>query len=413
LKRFIASHHYRSICLLILISFAVNAQQSEVGSNFTVQQTPEMQDLLKETDKHLSVNKNKFALHTLKRYGKLMDSEITTKLAATHQSSISDFEKKQRSRLEKIKKQEIKISELKNQSGDISQENSDLSRRTLFIIVLIIGLGAALLFYKMKTLKALQEELKFLYRQRDFVDNRTEMINDGVAAVKQISDVFSDVIQSAISLPSLIALTSGRKQEKRARTAISLLHKLQISGSAINSAVDISAKMEADPELQKSNLNNLIEEVLLLVTNSKKWEPENTDLVIKKDLEEILPEIEIDRARLRYSLYQLISNAYDAVHEKAKLDKKGYIPTISITTRKLPQFIQLRIKDNGVGIDDKDLSIIFDPFYSGKNDVSAIGLGLTECNTIIKKFHKGELLVESELGTGSDFIIRFPIKHIM
>ncbi|MBK8414313.1 MAG: HAMP domain-containing histidine kinase [Bacteroidetes bacterium] len=86
---------------------------------------------------------------------------------------------------------------------------------------------------------------------------------------------------------------------------------------------------------------------------------------------------------------------------------------MTITTRKLPRFVQVRIKDNGTGITEKDPKKVFEPFYTTKGKDIHTGLGLSESYRIIQVLHKGELLIESDPAQGSDFIVRFPILSLM
>ena len=64
----------------------------------------------------------------------------------------------------------------------------------------------------------------------------------------------------------------------------------------------------------------------------------------------------------------------------------------------------VKIKDNGKGIPEKDLNEIFTAGYTTKGVGVGTGLGLAICYKIIEK-HNGEILVNSELGKGSEFII--------
>ena len=70
-------------------------------------------------------------------------------------------------------------------------------------------------------------------------------------------------------------------------------------------------------------------------------------------------------------------------------------------------YSQITIKDNGVGIDKKDLKHIFDRFYKGKNSSKdSVGIGLSLAKTIIEK-DNGYITVDSELNKGTIFKIRY------
>ncbi|MBL0342063.1 MAG: ATP-binding protein [Bacteroidetes bacterium] len=124
-------------------------------------------------------------------------------------------------------------------------------------------------------------------------------------------------------------------------------------------------------------------------------------------MEKILPKIDIIPDAIRIVVFNLLLNAFESVHEKKSKAPKGYQPKVTISTRKLPRFIQIRIKDNGTGISEKDTKQLLQAFYTNKKSEKNSGLGLSESARIINVAHKGELLIESDPGNGSDFIIRF------
>ena len=65
--------------------------------------------------------------------------------------------------------------------------------------------------------------------------------------------------------------------------------------------------------------------------------------------------------------------------------------------------------DNGSGIAPDNISHIFEPFYSTKNDTSGIGLGLAIVHGIVEN-HKGKIEVDSELGRGTTMTLIFPLN---
>ena len=70
-------------------------------------------------------------------------------------------------------------------------------------------------------------------------------------------------------------------------------------------------------------------------------------------------------------------------------------------------YVELTIKDTGVGISEQDLPHIFDRFYKGKNSkVTSVGIGLAFAKAIITK-QNGSIEAESELGIGTTFVVKF------
>ena len=92
-----------------------------------------------------------------------------------------------------------------------------------------------------------------------------------------------------------------------------------------------------------------------------------------------------------------------------------YEPTVSISTKKLADKIEIKVSDNGNGIPQKVLDKIFQPFFTTKPTGQGTGLGLSVSYDIIKA-HGGEIKVETKEGegltagkAGSDFTIKLPI----
>ena len=78
--------------------------------------------------------------------------------------------------------------------------------------------------------------------------------------------------------------------------------------------------------------------------------------------------------------------------------------TITITTEYKDKKLIVKIKDTGKGIPQNQLSKIFTAGFTTKSSGIGTGLGLAICSKIIEK-HKGEIIVNSEIGKGSEFII--------
>ena len=93
--------------------------------------------------------------------------------------------------------------------------------------------------------------------------------------------------------------------------------------------------------------------------------------------------------------------------KKQKQNIEGYEPTVSVSTKKIDDKVEIRVKDNGNGIPQKVLDKIFQPFFTTKPTGQGTGLGLSLSYDIIKA-HGGEIKVETTEGKGSEFIIQLP-----
>ena len=106
---------------------------------------------------------------------------------------------------------------------------------------------------------------------------------------------------------------------------------------------------------------------------------------------------------------QFINNAFYAVSEKKKQQPEGFEPTVSVSTRKINNKIEITVKDNGSGIPKKILDKIFQPFFTTKPTGQGTGLGLSLSYDIVKA-HGGEIKVETKEGEGSELIIVLPLN---
>jgi signal transduction histidine kinase len=115
-----------------------------------------------------------------------------------------------------------------------------------------------------------------------------------------------------------------------------------------------------------------------------------------------LPAIWADPDGLRQVLINLLRNACDAcqpgqgVEVQASAESSGDEP-----------FIRIEVRDSGCGIAPEHLHSIFDPFFTTKKGGEGVGLGLAIAQDIVKN-HGGSISVESTLGRGSTFTVRWP-----
>ena len=114
-----------------------------------------------------------------------------------------------------------------------------------------------------------------------------------------------------------------------------------------------------------------------------------------------LPEIECLPSRLNQVFLNLLVNAGQAI------DANG---TITLTTGTQGGEAWIRIADSGSGISPEHLHRIFEPFFTTKPVGQGTGLGLSVSYSIVRK-HGGRIEVESEVGRGTTFTVRLPLRQ--
>ncbi|RNI35835.1 GHKL domain-containing protein [Hanamia caeni] len=160
-----------------------------------------------------------------------------------------------------------------------------------------------------------------------------------------------------------------------------------------------------------TDINALADEYLRLSYHGLRAKNKNFNATIKTDFDTTIGEINIVAQDVGRVLLNLINNAFYAVNEKFRGLKDGssYEPTVSVSTRKIDQSVEIIVEDNGDGMPSELRDKIFQPFFTTKPTGEGTGLGLSISYDIIKA-HGGEIRVESSQGNGSKFVITLPIK---
>jgi two-component system, NtrC family, sensor kinase len=131
---------------------------------------------------------------------------------------------------------------------------------------------------------------------------------------------------------------------------------------------------------------------------------------METDFDKAIVNINIVPQDIGRVLLNLYNNAFYAVLEKKKHRGQSYDPTVSVSTEKLHDKIEIRVKDNGSGIPQKILTKIFQPFFTTKPTGQGTGLGLSLSYDIIK-VHGGELKVNTTEGESTEFVVQLPILN--
>lgn len=364
--------------------------------------------------------KNGPAFEQLQNYSVLKEKIFNEQKEAELKITDEKFKAELAARQKELATIQTSVASLKQENDSLEKEKQKLTRNTFIYFIVLIGAMAAFLFTRRKLATQSEQAAAISVIQ---LERTTRLSDISVAVNKGYADLvfaFKSVIDLAVkSIPQVSKLKSVATNQKK--NFIELNHieesmkRVEVAAEkTVASIVGIDQSgEEVSEEKMTTNLNQLITEVFDLSYNWIKTIDENFECGTVKDLEKILPEISIMPQSIRIALFHFFNNAFYSVYEKKKIAGKGYEPKVSVSTRKLPRFVQIRIKDNGSGIDDKVIPKIYQPFFSLKSPSIANGLGLTKGSEIIKKRHGGEIIIESEARNGTDFIIRFPINNPM
>ncbi|KAA3655773.1 MAG: histidine kinase, partial [Chloroflexi bacterium] len=130
---------------------------------------------------------------------------------------------------------------------------------------------------------------------------------------------------------------------------------------------------------------------------------EDKHLSIEIDLDESLPLVNADQARVTQILTNLIDNAFNYTPDYGE---------IRLSATSTTSYVFITVEDTGIGIAPENISKIFDRFYRAEDEnvqqIPGTGLGLAIVQSLIE-MHGGDLIVESKLGSGSKFTFNLPV----
>ncbi len=172
----------------------------------------------------------------------------------------------------------------------------------------------------------------------------------------------------------------------------------------INNIVDTS-KIEAgffELNLLNVNIVDVVEEIVMSVTNFIKVK--GLSIIFDTDIEEKI--IACDPEKIERIMLNLISNATKFSNDNGE---------IFVNIKDMDEWVEISVKDNGIGIKEKKLDIIFDRFEQADKSLSrnaeGTGIGLSLVKSIVE-LHGGSIYVESEYGKGSKFTVILPAQAV-
>lgn len=160
---------------------------------------------------------------------------------------------------------------------------------------------------------------------------------------------------------------------------------------------------------EAADINALCDEYLRLSYHGLRAKDKSFNATMKTDFDQSIGQVKVIPQDLGRVILNLLTNAFYVVNEKKHASTgQAYEPTVSVSTKKIGDKIEIRVSDNGTGIPPRIVDKIFQPFFTTKPTGQGTGLGLSLSYDIITKGHNGELKVETREGDGTSFIIILP-----
>ncbi|MGI9255872.1 MAG: ATP-binding protein [Salinispira sp.] len=239
--------------------------------------------------------------------------------------------------------------------------------------------------------------------------SRNQLVqSERIAAWKDIAQRLAHEIKNPITP---IRLSIERLERKYEQKAEDFPQVLNTSVKSIVREVDHLSLLITEfrkfarlPLLQQKDMSllRIIKDILDM--------PTQVNVVIENITEETI--VRVDPDQFHQVFRNLLSNSLDAIKERSNQEGKDIAGEIHFNTQVITiagkDFRRIQVQDNGIGMDEQQISHIFDPHYTGKTH--GTGLGLVIVQRIIQD-HNGKISVESEYGKGTRFFIDIPISE--
>ena len=232
---------------------------------------------------------------------------------------------------------------------------------------------------------------------KNFSEGSEELLNELQETLEENADQFSEEQRSLIDdIASELAENMERIRSHGDR-ADRIVHDMLLMGRNAG-------------DRQLTDINRLLDQNTRLAYHSARATDPDFQLEWREDLDPEIGEISVVPQELGRVFLNIVGNACDATAEKrTSLGQPGsYQPTVWLTTRRLDEHVQVRIRDNGGGIPPDIVDRVFNPFFTTKPTDRGTGLGLAISSDIVRE-HGGTIRIESEAGEFTEMIIELPM----
>jgi PAS domain S-box-containing protein len=165
----------------------------------------------------------------------------------------------------------------------------------------------------------------------------------------------------------------------------------------------------ASGERRAIDLNGLIDEALNLAYHGSRAQDQSFNVTLERDYDATIAPIELVPQDITRVCLNLFGNGFYATRKRQKEGgDPAFKSTLKVSTRDLGDAVEIRIRDNGVGIPNEIKDKLFQPFFTTKPTGEGTGLGLSISYDIVTQEHGGAVTVDSRVGEFTEFTIRLP-----
>ncbi|MDB5231533.1 MAG: tetratricopeptide repeat protein [Chitinophagaceae bacterium] len=318
----------------------------------------------------------------------------------------------------------------KNQ--ELSQRQNRQQKLILFgTIAGLLSVGGLSIFLWRNNRQKLRANIELQQRQNELKTTQTQLIqSEKMASLGELTAGIAHEIQNPLNFVNNFSEVSfelademkKELQDGNKEDAIALandikqnLEKIVHHGKRADAIVKgmLQHSRSSSGLKEMTDINALADEYLRLSYHGLRAKDKSFNAEMETAWDNSLPNIEVVSQDVGRVILNLFTNAFYSVHEKNKNAKEGFVPMVSVSTKKTGAKVEIRIKDNGSGIPDAVIKKIYQPFFTTKPTGEGTGLGLSLSYDIVTKGHGGELNVETKEGEFAEFIITLPIVSVV
>ena len=237
------------------------------------------------------------------------------------------------------------------------------------------------------------------------IKNPLNFVNNVSAVSTELIDELKGALQSA-------ALDAKTKEDIDELTGMlrANLEKVVQHGKRADSIVRnmLLHSREGSGEHRAVDINAIVEESLNLAYHGARAERPSFNVTLQRGFDPAAGMVDIYPQEITRVFLNLISNGFYATAKRKESAGDAFEPTLSAATKNRGDKVEIRIRDNGIGIPPEVKEKMFNPFFTTKPAGEGTGLGLSMSHDIVVKQHGGTIEVETAPGVFTEFIITLP-----
>ena len=233
----------------------------------------------------------------------------------------------------------------------------------------------------------------------NFVNNFAGLSNELLEELREAIGGEADGIDGGADLDELIATLGGNmsKIAEHGRRADSIVTSMLLHSRG------------GAGERRRTDLNALVDEALNLAFHGARAQDRSFNVTLERDFDPSLTPLEIVPQDITRVLLNLFGNGFYAVKKRRdEQSDSAYQPILRVTTLDLEGQVEIRVRDNGIGMPPEIRAKLFTPFFTTKPTGEGTGLGLSISYDIVVQEHGGTITVDSQPREFTEFTLRLP-----